>query len=151
MSYVLSISDWLKMPDIDLEWARNQLQKIRAVDTTQYAVLELLTTLNNVSPNGVDQDEVLDIFSKLARGHSLIPDDTEGTWAEVIPGAVRVGDTVRVKANAYTGELGQMHNGRSGVIIAIRYGDILVRYTDGGSVPALDPRFPPQSLEKRWA
>ena len=60
-----------------------------------------------------------------------------------------VADEVRVKWNAFDGEMGKLHNGRRGKVVSIRYGDIIVKTTDGKE-PVLEGfHYTPQQLEKR--
>ena len=41
-----------------------------------------------------------------------------------------------------------LHNGRRGVVVGVRYGDVIVKMTDGKE-PALEgAHYPPQKLEK---
>jgi hypothetical protein len=64
-------------------------------------------------------------------------------------GFLVVADEVRVKWNAFDGDKGKIHNGRRGKIVSIRYGDIIVKTTDGKE-PVLEGfHYTPQQLEKR--
>ena len=59
------------------------------------------------------------------------------------------GDVVRVKADGYPGTTGQAHNGRVGVVIAIRSGDIIVDITDELEPAIKGAHHLPEVLEKR--
>jgi hypothetical protein len=66
-----------------------------------------------------------------------------------MPGQIKVADVVRVKPDAFDGELGETHNGREGVIVAIRSGDVIFRSTDDKK-PLLDgTHYSPYHLQKR--
>lgn len=96
-----------------------------------------------------DKVKVLSIFSSLAQGHALVVDDPDAVWVPARRGALVVRDRVRVRADAYDGRDGVFHNSREGVIVAIRSGNIHVRYSDD-----LEPSFgfvkhEPHALEKR--
>ena len=50
--------------------------------------------------------------------------------------------------DAYEGDLGRVHNGRRGKVVAVRYGDVIFKSTDGKS-PVLDgAHYTPYKLEK---
>jgi len=66
-----------------------------------------------------------------------------------MPGYLTVGDEVRVKTNAYSGELGVLHNGRRCRIVGIRYGDIIVNTIDDIEPRLSGTRHSPYALEKR--
>jgi hypothetical protein len=88
------------------------------------------------------------MFSKLALGHAYIKETKNELWVPVRPGDIKVGDEVRVRADAYQGDLGTIHNGRRARIVAVRYGDVIIKTTDG-KAPELDgAHYPPQVLEK---
>jgi hypothetical protein len=93
--------------------------------------------------------DVVSVFTKLAVGHALVVDDKSDVWTPAMPGKLKVGDTVRVKFDAFSGDLGRLHNGRIGVITAIRYGDIIVRTTDGKKPQINGAHYSPFHLEKR--
>jgi hypothetical protein len=101
----------------------------------------------------VTVDEVwraLGMFETLARGKALErPRDADYAWAQARPGQLVVRDYVRVRSDGYRGPAGLTHNGRSGPIVAIRHGDIIVRYDDGGPSPDMGVRHSPHVLEKR--
>ena len=94
--------------------------------------------------------KAVEIFSKVALGHSLVKENSvDEVWEEVRPGFIKVADVVRVKNDAFVGELGVIHNGRVGKIVAIRSGDIIFKSTDDLE-PALDSvHYQASKLEKR--
>jgi len=112
------------------------------------AVISLLKTWGELSfPNEVQQDKALKLFSSLAKAEAIV-EETEGVWKPVQVGfMLQVGDTVRVRKDAFSGNAGRTHNGRIGRVLAKRSGDIIVRSTDG-QLPFLDgAHYPPSALE----
>ena len=105
--------------------------------------------------SGLDHEtrsKALGAFVELANGHALPQSAHSGfDWVPAKPGQLVVRDYVRVRTDAYPGGTGVAHNGRSGPIVSIRHGDIIVRYDDGGPVPAMGARHSPHVLEKRIA
>ena len=137
------------MPNVDFDWAKQQLTESKTKRGTGDAVLELLKAWESMSVDDEFAEDALDAFKTLALGHSLLAPYADEIWVEAVPGQLKVADRVRVKHNAFTNETGRVHNGRSGVIVAIRYGDIIVRMTDGKE-PNLDgAHYSPFNLEKR--
>lgn len=138
------------MPEVNFDWVKEQMTEAKTKRGAGDAVLELLKTWETLSFD--DQallEEALDTFKVVAQGHSLSAPYADEIWIEAVPGQLTVADKVRVKSNAFSGKTGEAHNGRSGVIVAIRYGDIIVRMTDGKE-PLLDgAHYSPFHLEKR--
>lgn len=137
------------MPKVDFEWAKEQLTEAKSKRGVGDAALELLKAWEAMSVDDEFIEEALETFTTLAQGHSLLAPYADEVWVEAVPGQLKVADKVRVKSNAFTGETGRTHNGRSGVVVAIRYGDIIVRMTDGKQ-PSLDgAHYSPFHLDKR--
>ncbi len=138
------------------EWAIHQLEDVQAPEREAELVMRMLEEWwDDRLQSGDDPWRALGWFETLARGKSLpTPEqaDVRWRWEQARPGALVVRDYVRVKEDAYTGETGRMHNGRSGPIVRISAGDILVRYDDGKlpEVTGLPPRHSPHNLEKRY-
>ena len=135
---------------VDLDWVKEQMTSARIRRGAGDAVLELLEAWEAITVEDDDMaQEAISVFSKVALGHSLVADDGPEVWVPAQPGQLKVADIVRVKSDAYSGELGQKHNGRRGTITAIRYGDIIVT-TNDGKLPQLDGvHYTPYNLEKR--
>lgn len=135
---------------VDLDWVKEQLTVARIRRGPGDAVLELLDAWENITLDDADlAKEAIEVFSKVALGHALVVDDGTEVWVPAQPGQLSVADIVRVKADAYDGDLGQLHNGRRGTITAIRYGDIIVTSNDN-KLPQLDGvHYSPYTLEKR--
>jgi hypothetical protein len=140
------------MPEINKDWIAEQLQGAKVKVGSGKAIIKLLEAWSEIpklSDNMVD--EVLSVFSVLAKGHSIVKEENEEdyTWVPLQPGKVVVGDVVRVKADAYDNELGPIHNGRRGKVVGIRYGEIYIKSTDG-KTPTIDgTAYSPYKLEKR--
>lgn len=139
------------MGKINYNWVKEQFAKASVTVGAGNAVLDLLKTWEKSEPKDLEQaKKALEIFSKVALGHSLVKENSaDEVWEEVRPGFIKVADVVRVKHDAFLGELGVIHNGRVGKIVAIRSGDIIFKSTDGVE-PALDSvHYQASKLEKR--
>lgn len=133
---------------LDLSWAEEQIAAARVPVPVGRAILTLLRTWAELSfPNEPQQNQALDLFNRLARDEALV-EDSEDEWRPVQVGfMLKVGDTVRVRKDAFKESAGRTHNGRVGRVLAKRSGDIIVRSTDGRA-PYLDAaHYPPSSLE----
>lgn len=135
---------------IDPQWASEQLAKARVRVDVASSVMSLLEAWSKASLPLESADQALTAFSSLARGHALVHEDSgEETWVQAMPGYLVVGDEVRVKVDAYTGNTGVLHNGRRGRIVGIRYGDIIVNTTDDREPQLVGSHHSPYALEKR--
>ena len=136
-----------------IEWARAQMQESGVPDRHQSVIEEMLVLFwDHSEDQGFSEDavqEFLDVFSELALNHALVEERVDEVWVQSKPGALFVRDTVRVRADAYSSSAGLLHNGRIGVVTAIRYGDVHVRYTDGKNPTPESVRHSPYSLEKQ--
>lgn len=140
------------MPEIDKKWIMEQLEAAQVKVGSGKAILKLLEAWGEI-PELSDNitKEVLAVFPKLALGHVLTVEENEDdyAWIPVQPGQINVGDIVRVKSDAYSDKLGPIHNGRRGIIVAVRYGDMIVNSTDGKSPELKGAHYSPYKLEKR--
>ena len=136
------------MKDFNIDLAKAQLEQAKVPAEVGISVIKLLefwTTLDHSEQNNV---HVVELFSKLAMSIALVDNSGNEIWESAQAGFIKVGDEVRVKADAFDGKLGQMHNGRRGRVVAIRYGDIIIKTTDGKE-PILDgSHYSPDRLEK---
>lgn len=133
---------------LDLSWAEQQIAAARVPVAVGRAILALLRTWGELSfPTEPQQNQALDLFNRLARDEALV-EDKEDEWKPVQVGfMLKVGDTVRVRKDAFKDAAGRTHNGRVGRVLAKRSGDIIVRSTDGRA-PYLDAaHYPPSALE----
>ena len=116
------------------------------------AVMELLRvweTMEKLTP-GLAKEAVA-VFSKLALSKPINDpiEEVDAVWVPAQPGQINIGDEVRVMINAFDDKAGVMHNGRRGKVIAVRYGDVIFKSTDG-KTPQLDGvHYSPYKLEKR--
>ena len=137
------------MPNIDIAWIREQMQEAKVKVGAGNALLKLLDTWEKIELTDKASKEVVELFSKLALGHSLVKERPDEVWVDAQPGFIIVGDEVRVKNDAYDGTTGAMHNGRRGKVVGVRYGDIIFKSTDG-KMPDLDgTHYSPHQLQKR--
>ena len=135
-----------------LQWAKTQLQADERSVEYQHTINEMLLVLwkrcetHKFSDQQIE--EICQLTSSLARGHALEKPAEDELWVQARPGALVVRDVVRVHSDAYSGQAGLLHNGRIGVITAIRSGDIHVNYIDGKQ--SFDfVRHSPHVLDKR--
>jgi len=135
---------------VDFEWVKEQLTKARVRKGPGDVAIELLKKWEEIDLPEELASEAINTFAELAKGHALVEEgNKEEVWVPAMAGHMKVADQVRVKKDAFQGELGKMHNGRRGVVIAIRYGDIIVNSTDNRK-PSLDgSHYSPHHLEKR--
>lgn len=132
---------------LDLSWAESQIAAARVPVPVGRATLALLRAWGTLEfPNEAQRDQALALFGQLAKDEAVVP-ETEDVWKSVQVGfMLQVGDTVRVRRNAFSGDAGRLHNGRIGRVLAKRSGDIIVRTTDDR--PVLDgAHYPPSALE----
>lgn len=138
------------MPEVDVDWAKAQIIKARKRQNVGNAALKLLAVWNEIANlNEAAQEDALDAFAKLARSQALVLEGEHRYVPVQIGAQVNVGDTVRVRADAFSSLAGQKHNGRIGKIVAKRNGDIIVNSIDEVE-PALESvHYPANVLELR--
>jgi hypothetical protein len=137
------------MPKVDIDWVKTQFSKINIHKGTGLAVIELLKSWESLDIKKTDVAKtVLAVFTELAQGHAIVPPD-EFTWVQARRGDIKVRDIVRVKPNAFSDEAGYLHNGRTGVVIAIRSGDIIMDSTDEQEPEIKGAHYQPSLLQKR--
>jgi hypothetical protein len=137
------------MAELDMNWVKSQLQaaKVRKpVGDATMKLVELFDSIDNLTPEFKNQ--TIEMFSKLALGHIVIKEKKDENWVPVRPGDIKVTEIVRVKADAFDGELGMLHNGRRGVVVGVRYGDVIVKMTDDKEPRLEGAHYPPVKLEK---
>lgn len=131
-------------------WVRQQMRDANVRPLVQAYVEELFNIYERWEYPKSEKDAAFEVFDKLRRDIALDkPRQVPEVWQAGRPGRFALRDEVRVRADAYLGEVGEIHNGRRGVIIAIRHGDILVKYEDGREPEIKDARHSPFNLEKR--
>jgi hypothetical protein len=140
------------MPEVNFEWVRQQLQEAKAKVGAGNAVLELLKVWSEQTKlSEKSAQEAIQMFSKLALGTVLVQPEVASNevWIPALPGQLVVGDEVRVLANAFSDSVGVSHNGRRGRVVAIRYGDVIFKSTDGKEPVLEGTHYSPYKLEKR--
>lgn len=140
---------------IDVDWAEEQLKDAGYTDRTQESInvreaaMLLVLQFNSIDMGAAEKLEVLEMFSKLAQQHELVGRDVQSPGARwtvfELGGEVRPGATVRVRENAYEGDAGAKHNGRSGHFVAARGGQAIVQYAN--STEGTGHRHAPDKLE----
>ncbi len=137
------------MPSVDYQWVREQLQAHKTRVGVGNTVLALLAAWEKGKHSSKQNQEVIELFAKFAQNIPLTEEAPDETWVPAQPGNIVVGDVIRVKINAFTDETGRIHNGRRGKVVAVRYGDVIFKSTDG-KTPVLDGvHYSPYTLEKR--
>lgn len=137
------------MGKVNYEWVAQQLTEANVRVGTGNAVMTMLKAWESIDVTPEQGKDIFDILGKLALNYALVESTGEQIWVGAQPGQIKVGDVVRVAHNAFDGDLGTLHNGRVGKIIAIRSGDVLFKSTDG-KTPSLDgAHYSPYKLEKR--
>lgn len=138
------------MPEVNFDWVRQQMQDAKVKVGTGTALLALLETWNTQKLSETQISETLLYFTKLAASVNIYEDKSEDEiWVPAQPGQLKVGDEVRVLSDAFSDKVGVTHNGRRGTIIAIRYGDIIFKSTDGRAPVLEGVHYSPYKLEKR--
>ena len=136
------------MNTVNYDWVRAQFAAAKVRQHEGDAVLELLKKWEEMDVPAEAVSGALQIFKSVAQSHALVP-ETGDTWVQAQVGFIQKGDVVRVRHDAFEGELGLAHNGRVGYVIDLRYGDVIFRSTDDKE-PFLDgTHYPPLKLEKR--
>lgn len=138
------------MKPIDIEWVKQQLTAGRVTQPVGTAVMRLFEVWNTMNHTDKSAQDTIDVFSRLAVGVALVaetPDGETGYWTPASPGGISMADVVRVRVDAFQGDLGVIHNGRIGRVVGIRSGDIIVKTTDDR--PVLEgAHYSPHHLEK---
>lgn len=138
------------MPEVNFDWVRQQMTDAKVKIGTGNALLALLATWNEQKLTANQIKETIEYFSKLAAGANIYNEVFENEiWVPAQPGQLTVGDEVRVLSNAFEDANLVSHNGRRGVIVAIRYGDIIFKSTDGKNPILEGVHYSPYKLEKR--
>lgn len=136
------------MGNLDMKWIKAQLQAARVRKPVGDATMKLIETFDEMELTDEHREKTVEMFSKLSLGHAFVKDKKGEVWVPARPGDIRVSEVVRVKADAFSGEIGTLHNGRQGVVVGVRYGDVIIKSNDGKS-PQLDgAHYPPDKLEK---
>ena len=136
---------------VNMDWVREQMTAAKVKQGVGTSVLRLLEVWDTMNHKPDTAKETVEIFSKLALGHALIEpeiDEFKGSWVPTMAGQIKVADIVRVKIDAFDGAAGQIHNGRIGRVVGLRYGDIILKSVDNKE-PILDgAHYKPNFLEK---
>ena len=133
---------------LDMEWVKSQIQAAKVRKPVGNAILKIVEAVDSLEIPHEQKKQALEIAARVALGHALVEESIEEVWTPVRPGSIKISDQVRVKFDAFQGQLGTLHNGRRGVVVAVRYGDVIIKSNDGKK-PDLDgTHYPPTALEK---
>jgi hypothetical protein len=139
---------------LDINWVKAQLEGARVPIPVGVATLRLVEAWNECT--GLEEHtaaQTSEIFAKLARGHAIYsppppPDFDNAEFFDAVPGFISVGDIVRVKPDAFSGDAGVIHNSRLGRVVAVRFGDIIVKSIDGIEPEIDGAHYSPHHLQK---
>lgn len=133
---------------LDMKWIKEQLQAAKVRKPVGDATMKLVELIDSMELTDEQREQAVEMFSKLARGHAHVKINKKETWIPARPGDIKVADEVRVRADAFSGEAGTVHNGRRGVVVGVRYGDVIFKSNDNKE-PFLDgAHYSPHALEK---
>lgn len=134
---------------IDLEWVKEQLTENKTKKVVGDSVIKLISAWNSLTDTTeANKKNIVELFSKLSLSQAIIKDNPDEIWIDARPGDLKVADVVRVKADAFPGSSGLLHNGRRGRVVGVRYGDIIIKSNDNKQ-PLLDgAHYSPHVLEK---
>lgn len=137
------------MPSIDKQWVISQMATEQMSIPTGNAVIALLKAWEDINLSIDDQKKAVEVFSKLSLGIPLkVQVKKDEVWLPARPGAIRVGDEVMVREDAFQSDARHIHNGRRGRVVAVRYGDIIVNSTDGVEPEISGAHYSPHHLLK---
>jgi len=139
---------------VDIEWVKTQLEHSRVPIPVGTSVLKLIESWNECQ--GLDEQMVIktiELFSDLAQGKAVYappppPEFENAEFYDAVAGFIGVGDIVRVKKDAFTGDAGVVHNSRVGRVVAVRFGDIIVKSIDGIEPEIDGAHYSPYHLQK---
>lgn len=118
------------MTSTDYEWLDKRLTELGYTDSSiTRAVKELSYVLDGEDLSKEDRKTVTDLLSSVIDDRLYMSDaPTESKWVPYEIGETNLGDTIRVKKDAYEGSVGEKHNGKVGHIVGIRGGKARVQY-----------------------
>jgi hypothetical protein len=139
------------MGKVNKDWVKEQFTQIKVKVGVGKAVLRMLETWEEIDLKEQDAKQALQLLAKLGMNECVVPPKKEDVWADTQPGFIKVADIVRVRPDAYLEpELASLHNGKRGVIVAIRSGDVIVKYDEKPiGLDSVDPRHSPYKLQKK--
>lgn len=134
------------MTNVNYDWVNQQFAAAKVRVGTGKAVLKLLKTWEEIEVTPEQAKEIFSILSRVALGHSLVETPKNEVWVQAQAGQLKVGEVIRVRADAFNGEKGVAFNGKVGKIGAIRSGDVIFASSD---LSLNGVHFRPSELEKR--
>lgn len=136
------------MKDTEWGWISKQLAASPHDQAVKDAVVYVIERLRKEDLTDEQEATVMNVATRLVSGHSIAPATAAGErWGPVIPGEYQVKDVVRVRSNAFDGDIGQQHNGKRGRVVASRNGFVMVVLDDSPS-SEIQMRYKPEHLER---
>lgn len=139
------------MTKVNMEWAREQLTRAKKRRAVGDSVVQLLEVWETLKHRDEVSEDVIDTFKHLATGHPIFIEETlnlTGEWIPVQPGQIKLTDIVRVHSDAYTGDIGILHNGRIGRVVGLRSGNVIVKSIDNKPPDIDGAHHSPHVLDK---
>lgn len=133
---------------LDRDWVISQIEAARVKRPVGNATLKLVDFIDSLNISNETKRQAFELASKIALGHAIVEDNKDEVWVPVRPGDIRTAEQVRVRSDAFSGDIGVIHNGRRGVVIGVRYGDVIVKTTDGKDPYLEGAHYSPHQLEK---
>jgi len=134
------------MTNVNYDWINQQFTAAKIRIGTGRAVLKLLKTWEEIDATPEQAKDIFEILSKVAQGHALVQNAQDEVWIQARAGQLKVGESIRVRGDAFIGDKGVAFNGKVGSIGAIRSGDIIFGSPDNS---INGTHFRPEDLEKR--
>ena len=79
------------MAEVDNDWVRSQLTENKTKKVVGDSVLKLLATWEQLKqPTDKNAKDIINIFSKLALGHSIVEDNPNEKWIVAQAGYIKV-------------------------------------------------------------
>lgn len=118
------------MATTDYTWLAGRLEELGYDDPKIIrAVEELCYTLDAQDVSKEEGHTISNLFDSVIQDRIFLNDSPEeSAWVPFNLGVTTVGETVRVKDDAYSADAGLKHNGKVGTIVAVRGGRIRVQY-----------------------
>lgn len=135
------------MKDTKWGWVSKQLEASALDQPTKDAVVYVLERLRKEELDDDQELRALQAAVELVQGHSIEVARAEERWGPVVPGYYAVKDTVRVKKDAFGGDLAREHNGKRGRVVATRNGFVVVVLDESPS-SEIQMHYRPEHLER---
>jgi hypothetical protein len=138
----------MERKNLDRDWIVSQIEAARVKKPVGNATLKIVEFVDSLNISNDTKSQAFELASKIALGHAILEEVEDEVWIPVRPGDIRTAEQIRVRADAFSGDVGAIHNGRRGVVIGVRYGDVIIKTTDGKDPYLEGAHYSPHHLEK---